>query len=762
MLKRSQSWNDYAWVWGIVLSAQSAGAAVWYVDVAATGPVQDGTTWCFAFLDLQDALLAAAADDEIRVAAGTYRPDGATLDRQATFTLLSRVTLRGGYAGCGATNPDERELALFPSVLSGDLAADDGPSFANYGDNSFHVVTYSDPQATGAVLDGFTVQGGNADGTGPGGFISNQGGAVHIRNSLDKCMPGGPVLRNCVFRDNWGLHHGAVNDHGLSTIIEDCLFLNNYAGEEGAGLQIHSGSPSVARCTFVNNRSDGNGGGVWAGRDDDPTCSGPSQPTITDCSFSMNQAIKGGGVYAERNGPIVLNGTFTANRVAKAGGGIYMLQSQGSITGTTFRDHYLEGSDQKGAGIYLEECQINVTTCEFRNNSVYAGGGYTWEPEYGGGGGAYVNLSTVSFTDCVFEDNLAVRYGGGVFVQNSTVSASGCSFLGNYGTSGGALYGAGLDVSDCRFIGNMGQYGSTIYGSAVTLENSNFIENLASYDGLHLGAHGNAVTGCRFVGNWSGDHAAALHFEGGSGVITNCLFIRNESEVVGGGVSVVSASPAFLNCTFFANSASHGGGAWVHSGNPGFRNCIFWDNTDDSGVGESAQVHFVAVPPQPWIPPGSVDFRNCCLRDWSGTLPGEGNFGADPLFFDPDGPDQLLGTDDDNFRLASASPAIDAGDNTYVYVSHDFAGNPRIDGAAVDLGAYEYACLPGVYADVDRSGVVELGDLLCLLAGYLLRTDCSAGDIWPCPGGDGLIELGDVLAFLDSYSGNPPCVMCGP
>ncbi|MHC4742917.1 MAG: hypothetical protein ACYS8Z_13460, partial [Planctomycetota bacterium] len=53
-------------------------------------------------------------------------------------------------------------------------------------------------------------------------------------------------------------------------------------------------------------------------------------------------------------------------------------------------------------------------------------------------------------------------------------------------------------------------------------------------------------------------------------------------------------------------------------------------------------------------------------QGWTGILGGQGNFGSDPLFLDPDGQDNIPGTEDDNARLAPASPCINAGDPEYV------------------------------------------------------------------------------------------------
>ncbi len=90
------------------------------------------------------------------------------------------------------------------------------------------------------------------------------------------------------------------------------------------------------------------------------------------------------------------------------------------------------------------------------------------------------------------------------------------------------------------------------------------------------------------------------------------------------------------------------------------------------------------------------------VQNWSSG--GTGNISDDPRFIDANGPDNISGTFDDNLTLASDSPAIDAGDNTALPadtydldndgntsepIPVDLAGNSRIIGQAVDLGAYE-------------------------------------------------------------------------
>ena len=58
----------------------------------------------------------------------------------------------------GETDPNARDVGNYETVLSGDLNGDDGPNFANNGENSYHVVTGSGIDET-AILDGFTISG---------------------------------------------------------------------------------------------------------------------------------------------------------------------------------------------------------------------------------------------------------------------------------------------------------------------------------------------------------------------------------------------------------------------------------------------------------------------------------------------------------------------------------------------------------------------------------------------------------------------------
>jgi len=71
---------------------------------------------------------------------------------------------------------------------------------------------------------------------------------------------------------------------------------------------------------------------------------------------------------------------------------------------------------------------------------------------------------------------------------------------------------------------------------------------------------------------------------------------------------------------------------------------------------------------------------------WSETTPAETDISADPLFVNPEdpyGPDGIMWTEDDGFRLQDGSPAIDAGDP-----QDDYSQEPDYPRGQINMGAY--------------------------------------------------------------------------
>ena len=132
---------------------------------------------------------------------------------------------------------------------------------------------------------------------------------------------------------------------------------------------------------------------------------------------------------------------------------------------------------------------------------------------------------------------------------------------------------------------------------------------------------------------------------------------------------------------------------------------------------------------------------------WTG--PGVRNIDLDPLFADLLGPDGLAGTEDDDMRLTSGSPCIDAGDPGFVPApgERDLDGHARVLCGRVDMGAYEFRI-----GDFDCSRNVDLADYAefpACLAGPNggLGPRCAAFDF----DFDGDVDLADLAGFQRIY-----------
>lgn len=67
-----------------------------------------------------------------------------------------------------------------------------------------------------------------------------------------------------------------------------------------------------------------------------------------------------------------------------------------------------------------------------------------------------------------------------------------------------------------------------------------------------------------------------------------------------------------------------------------------------------------------------------------------------------------------------------------------------------------YSCVRFGDVQTPPNGLVNLDDILCVLAGFANFSTCINGDIHPC-GGNGLVNLDDILAVLGAFSGANPC-----
>jgi hypothetical protein len=172
-----------------------------------------------------------------------------------------------------------------------------------------------------------------------------------------------------------------------------------------------------------------------------------------------------------------------------------------------------------------------------------------------------------------------------------------------------------------------------------------------------------------------------------------------------------------------------------------------------------------------WTTQNSDNYTNNIAYRSDGAAPqlsycSSGCMVADPVFTDPDNND---------FRLQSTSPAINAG-ATLPYVTDDHDDTSRPQGIAFDIGAFEYLTASSstssssnttqsssatssgqsyCKADYDQSGLVDLVDFAVFAANYKISGIDCALDL---KGNDCYLSLGDFADFASVYRVVNACV----
>ena len=232
------------------------GQTVLYVDDDATG-ANDGSSWSDAYVYLQDALAAAEASggvvSEVWVGQGVYKPDrgaGQTPgDRDATISLIDGVAIRGGYAGWGAADPDERDFAAYESVLSGDLDGDDATAEG---------VECCLPHDTPGCIDEACMVEVCADDP---ACCEQSWGDICVYRAINDCMGLSGICNNA-------RHVVTSMEVEPTAVLEGLTITSGFSNEtyvapyeyaEGAGMYNDGGSPTVNDCTFIRNAIVGSG-----------------------------------------------------------------------------------------------------------------------------------------------------------------------------------------------------------------------------------------------------------------------------------------------------------------------------------------------------------------------------------------------------------------------------------------------------------------------------------------------------------------------
>jgi hypothetical protein len=573
-----------------------------FVKADAAG-LNNGTSWADAYTDLQTALTAATAGNDVWVAAGTYKPTPGS-DRAVTFSLKNGVGVYGGFAGT-ETMLDERDPSVNPTILSGEIGAP-GTS-----DNSYHVVTASLTNQT-AVLDGFEITAGR---WAVGG--TNAWGAGMYVFRAD------PTLRDLVFTANDAVQGGGLYSNLGNPTLVNVRFIQNEA-TYGGGMYSLSGMPQLNDVTFQMNSAGDEGGGLFI---DGGT------PQIMNSTFDSNEAGTGGGLNIETASPQILQSSFVANRAGRGGAVGGFGSGQPVFDGCLFEGNQATGTN--GGAIWnLGWSALTVRNSVFKDNEAFNG-------TNGGRGGAVYSFSTdpVKVINAVFDGNTSHTGGGAVYITVAdNVSITNTTFFDNSSAQGGALYFVAssgtvynsiswMNSADEIFVSNSTQplpvishtmvhatLGGLIDGGNNILGNNPMFVNQGAGD-LHLSAGSPAID--------AGDNGApdlpATDLDGNPRIIGSAVDMGAYEFVIPTGIGPgvakmaprihsVFPNPFNPNVTITFDSGSNGTtrvsiydvrGRFVRTLSTGpagaARGLVRWDATDQGGRRVASGVYWVVV-----------------------------------------------------------------------------------------------------------------------------------------------------------------------
>lgn len=363
-----------------------------YVNKNVTGSDGSGNSWANAVTEFADALIAAKNNTNIQqiwVAGGIYKPlyrahdidFGIPGGRLNAFLLVANVKIYGGFAGT-ETTLSQRDLTLSAnkSILSGDFNDNDDPTVTgsqlpthnSRQDNAYHIVISVNDVGT-AELNGFTITGANANGSGVGNgtfggrlVYDSRGGAIHIHTSSPTLSnlnitnntagsslspgQGGAMyidnstiisppplhISNSTFSKNYATSGGAMsNVFAVNLRIHNVSFIENSA-QDAAAILNYSSNTIISSCTFKNNASSGYGGAIynWVATHLNPV----ELPKIYNTLFVGNNALRGAVIFHRNgsDGAVMQNCTVYGNNTTNGWSSIHVDDGELNINNSIF------------------------------------------------------------------------------------------------------------------------------------------------------------------------------------------------------------------------------------------------------------------------------------------------------------------------------------------------------------------------------------------------------------------------------------------
>ena len=331
----------------VLVSTQGIGTIVaddtaqLYVNLSSPNPMSPYTSWATAATNIQDAIDAAVAGDEIVVTNGVYQTGGRVADG-----VMSRVAVTKPVTVRSVNGPAATVIAGYGFGIS---------------PGSVSIVRCAS-LADGAVLAGFTLTNGAADGYNGGGVW---------------CSSTSAVVSNCVLKSNSAL----IGSGAYSGTLNNCVLNGNFAqwfyGRGGGAY-----GSTLNNCTLAGNSADRGGGA--------------ENSTLNYCVLMGNSASFGGGAFAST----LNNCTLNDNSASDTGGGA----ENCTLSNCLIVNNYVS---QSGYGSGGGAVASTLNNCTLTANSASSGGG----------------AESCTLNNCIVYFNISMlgaNYAGGTFNYSCT------------------------------------------------------------------------------------------------------------------------------------------------------------------------------------------------------------------------------------------------------------------------------------------------------------------------------------------------------
>jgi uncharacterized protein (TIGR03437 family) len=284
---------------------------------------------------IQGAIASSQNGDTIVVAPGTYNEDLDFLGKSITLTSTA------GAASTIINGSGQQSVIAFNSG------------------------------GTGATVNGFTIQNGNA------AFQNTyEGGGISIE-------AGSPTITNNIIHSNHSCAGAGVAVGFANPIVQNNVITGNSpagcsGGIGGGGISVRGGSPQILGNTITSNQSSQFGGGI--------SLFAAGSPLIRNNIISGNN--NGGITTANASSALIVQNLITGNM----GGGL--VPAQGTIVNNTIANNAIAAIDGVitgamlinnlvigAAGVPALLCSTSDSTGTFDNNDIYSPGGLSFGPQ---------------------------------------------------------------------------------------------------------------------------------------------------------------------------------------------------------------------------------------------------------------------------------------------------------------------------------------------------------------------------------------------